>query len=529
MEKDWWRNASGYQIYIRSFKDGNGDGIGDLKGIREKLKYIKSLGVDFIWICPFYDSPMEDNGYDVRDYCKVAKEYGSMTDLKKLIADAHALGLKVLLDLVLNHTSSTHNWFKKSENRVPPYEDMYVWKDGICENGEMKEPNNWQSFFSGSAWKYSPKRKQYYLRIFSPTMPDINYESDVAFAQIEEVIKFYAGLGVDGFRVDAVAHIGKDLKFKDGKKDQTYKHFSNLPNTHKYLQRLNKVFEKYNMVTIGELGGNPTPKDMQKYTHGELDMVCSFEQMGVFGSDHKINKKALLKTLKSKENLGAHGGWSTLFWLNHDYPRLLSKIDGEKDNKNAQICLSTLMYLLKGTPIIYNGEELGMTNYPFSSPKDFLDVNAQMILANAVDQNEAFENLKETTRDHARTVIQWEDNKWAGFSTVKPVMYVNKNYKKINANKAVLDKNSIFNNYKNILAVRKNIAQLIIHGKYKFINKNDVIGYKISSKSDSVLVLANLSQKDYAFDDTLDILYSNMPAKNTLKPYQIMIAKIIKK
>lgn len=529
MEKNWWRKASGYQIYIRSFKDGNNDGIGDLKGIRQKLKYIQSLGVDFIWICPFYDSPMEDNGYDVRDYFKVAREYGTMSDLKKIIVDAHNLGLKVILDLVLNHTSSTHNWFKKSESRISPYEDMYVWKDGKEVDGVLTEPNNWQSFFSGPAWEYSPKRKQYYLRIFSPTMPDINYESDVAFAKIEEIINFYRDMGVDGFRVDAVAHIGKDLSFKDGKKDKTYLSFSNMPNTHKYLRKLNKVFQKNNMVTIGELGGNPSDQDLLHYTHKELDMVCSFEQMGVFSPDHKINRKELQKTLIRKEELGAKGGWSILFWLNHDYPRLLSKIDGEKDNKNAQICLSALMYLLKGTPIIYNGEEIGMENYPFASPEDFLDVNARMILDNTEDKEKAFQNLKETTRDHARTVMQWQDKKWAGFSEVKPLMYVNKNYKKINVEKAVQNPKSIFNHYREILSLRKNILNNIIEGKYKFYLKHNILGYKILTKDEKILVVANLSQKDYTPKNCIqDVLYSNMPFSQVLKPYQILIAKITK-
>lgn len=527
MENNWWKNASGYQIYIRSFKDGNGDGIGDLKGIKSKLKYIKSLGVDFIWICPFYASPMDDNGYDVSDYMKISREYGSMNDLKNLISDAHQLGLKVVLDLVLNHTSKAHKWFNLSEKRVAPYDDMYIWKDGNVINGKICEPNNWQSFFSGSAWKYSEKRKQYYLRIFSETMPDINYESEQAFKEIEGVINFYADMGVDGFRVDAVAHIGKDLTFADGKKDKTYLHFSNLKNTHKYLQRLNKTFEARNLVTIGELGGNPKEKDLLKYTHNELNQVCSFEQMSVFNADHTINHKNLINTLKKKENLGKKGGWATLFWLNHDYPRLSSKIDGEKDIKNAQLCLSTLMYLLKGTPIIYNGEELGMTNYPFNKPNEFIDVNAKMILKNTSDIVKAFENLKESTRDHARTTMQWDNTKYAGFSTAKPQMLTNKNCKKINAEKAVNDKNSIFSNYQKILNVRKNISENIIHGKYKFYNKNGLIGYEIHHNKSKMLVLANLTHVMQNIKYQIsEILYTNMPYKNALKPYQVIVAKI---
>ena len=240
MNKVWWKNAVGYQIYIRSYNDSNNDGIGDLNGITEKLDYIKSIGVNFIWICPFYDSPMDDNGYDVRDYYKIDKMYGKMSDLKKLIKEAHNRDIKVVIDLVLNHTSDENTWFVKSEKKIEPFTDFYVWKDGKMVDGKMCPPNNWKSFFSGPAWKYSEKRNQYYLKIFSNKMPDINYENETAFSEMEKVIDFYGELGVDGFRVDAIAHIGKDLTFADARDlNKTYKSFSNLPNTHEYLKRFN--------------------------------------------------------------------------------------------------------------------------------------------------------------------------------------------------------------------------------------------------------------------------------------------------
>ncbi len=524
MENEWWKAATGYQIYIRSFKDYNGDGIGDLKGIKSKLRYIKNLGVDFIWICPFYASPMDDNGYDVKDYYKIAKEYGTMKDLNDLILDAHEIGLKVVLDLVINHTSMTNKWFNLSERGVEPYSDMYIWKDGIIKDGKMFPPNNWQSFFSGSTWKYSEKRKQYYLHIFSKTMPDLNYESETTFNEITKVIEFYAGLNVDGFRVDAIAHIGKDLSFKDGKKGKTYKAFSNKPKAHEYLKRLNKVFEKNGLMTMGEMGGDPKKSDLIKYTHGELSMVCSFEQMGIFNKSGTINKKALLKTLKQKNDLAKRGGWSALFYLNHDYPRLISKINGEADPKNAGLCLATLMYMLKGTPIIYNGEELGMTNYPFLSPKDFKDVNAKMILSNAQNIEEEFEKLRVNTRDHARTVMQWSGEKYAGFSNVTPWTYVNKNYKKINVEKELDDKNSMLNNYKQILATRKVCIDKINNGKYKFYIKNGLIGYSIVGESGEILVVANLSNFSKAFDNSSNVLYSNKPiTPSEIKPYQVLV------
>ena len=527
----WWKNAVGYQIYIRSFNDSNNDGIGDLNGITKKLDYIKNLGVNFIWICPFYDSPMDDNGYDVRDYYKIDKSYGKMTDLKKLIKEAHARNIKVIIDLVLNHTSDENVWFIKSEKKIQPFTDFYIWKDGKMVDGKLFPPNNWISFFSGSAWKYSEKRKQYYLKIFSNKMPDINYECETTFVEMEKVIDYYAQLEIDGFRVDAISHIGKDLSFKDSKDlNKTYKSFSNLPNNHKYLKRLNKIFTQNNLVTMGELGGNPTKKDLIKYTtEKELDMIFSFEQINIFNKDFTINTKNLVKTLKYKTTLSAKNGWSVLFWLNHDYPRLISKIRLEQDPKNAQICLAGLMYMLKGTPIIYNGEEIGMENYPFESPKDFKDVNAKMIFDNAKDEeelNREFERLKEFSRDHSRTVMQWNKTKYAGFSTVKPWTYLNSNYKTCNVEKSIKDKNSILNNYTKLLAIRNEYGTDLITAKYKFYHKNSIVGYKIKTPNYTLDVIANISNttKNLKLDDET-LIYSNLTLENNLKPYQFVILK----
>ena len=265
--KNWWKNAIGYQIYIKSFFDSNNDGIGNLNGITQKLNYIKDLGIDFIWICPFYDSPMDDNGYDIRNYYKVDKIYGTNDDLEKLIETAHSLNIRVIIDLVLNHTSDEHDWFIKSENKIEPYSDFYIWRDGKIIDNKLFPPNNWESFFSGSTWKYSEKRKQYYLKLFSNKMPDINYENKLVFDEIEKIINYYSSLNIDGFRVDAISHIGKDLSFKNAKNaKKSYKHFSNLPKTHFYLKNLNKIFKKYNLVTMGELGGKPSKNELIKYT-----------------------------------------------------------------------------------------------------------------------------------------------------------------------------------------------------------------------------------------------------------------------
>lgn len=533
MNNIWWKNAIGYQIYIRSFNDSNNDGIGDLNGITQKLDYIKNIGINFIWICPFYDSPMDDNGYDVRDYYKIDKSYGKMSDLKKLIKEAHSRNIKVIIDLVLNHTSDENIWFLKSEKKIQPFTDFYIWKDGKIINDKMCPPNNWISFFSGSAWKYSEKRKQYYLKIFSNKMPDINYECETTFDEMEKVIDYYSQLEIDGFRVDAISHIGKDLTFKDAKDlNKTYKSFSNLPNNHKYLKRLNKIFTKNNLVTMGELGGNPTKKDLIKYTtQKELDMIFSFEQMDTFNKNFTINPKALIKTLKYKTNLSSKKGWSVLFWLNHDYARLISKVRAEQDPKNAQICLAGLMYMLKGTPIIYNGEEIGMENYPFNSPEDFKDVNAKMIFNNCKNEeelNKEFEKLKEFSRDHSRTVMQWNQSKYAGFSTTKPWTYLNSNYKKCNVEKNIKDKNSILNNYLKLLAIRKEYGADLIKAKYKFYHKGNIVGYTIKTLNYTLNVLANISntEENIKFDN-FELIYSNFTLKNKLKPYQLLILKKI--
>jgi len=527
---NWWKNAIGYQIYIKSFYDSNNDGIGDLNGITLKLSYIKDLGVNFIWICPFYDSPMDDNGYDIRNYYKVDKIYGTINDLKLLIDKAHNFDIKVIIDLVLNHTSDEHEWFIKSENKIEPYTDFYIWKDDKKKRNKLLPPNNWQSFFSGSAWKFSEKRKQYYLKLFSNKMPDINYENEIVFTEIENIIKFYATLGIDGFRVDAIAHIGKDLSFKNAKNaKKSYKHFSNLPKTHEYLKIMNKIFNKYKMVTMGELGGNPTKKDLLMYTtENELDLIFSFEHLKIFNKNHTINKNKLLKLLNFKNSICVNGGHSALFWLNHDYPRLVSKIKNEQDPLNAQLCLATLMYFLKGTPIIYNGEEIGMCNYPFNTPKDFKDVNAKMMFDNSKNINKTLQHLKDNSRDNSRTIMQWSDETNAGFTKATPWTYVNSNYKELNVTNQSLNKNSMLSNYKKLISLRKELSNIINNGYFEFFYKNNMLGYFIKTDNAKYIIQANLSKKEIPLKyDIKTLLYTNITIQNNiLKPYCVIIAKL---
>ena len=345
---------------------------------------------------------------------------------------------------------------------------------------------------------------------------------------MEKVIDYYGALNVDGFRVDATAHIGKDLTFKDAKNvKKSFNSFSNLPNTHKYLKRFNKAFKKYDMVTMGELGGEPTNEDLLEYTtKKELDMIFTFEHKYCFNKKFKIKRNKLLKTLKYKEKLSSNSGWSVLFWLNHDYPRLISKVRGEEDPKNAQLCLATLMYMLKGTPVIYNGEEIGMSNYNFERMSDFKDVNAKMIFENSKNPEKEFIKLKELTRDHSRTIMQWNDTKNAGFSTKEPWSYVNKNYKNCNVEQNLKDKDSILNHYKKLLEVRNNFSLDLITANYKFFNKFGLIGYKITNKKTTINVVANLSKKDKNIAINKDnVLYSNLEIGEKLKKYQVVIFK----
>ena len=359
-------------------------------------------------------------------------------------------------------------------------------------------------------------------------MPDVNYESETAFREMEKVINYFNSLGVDGFRLDAISHLGKDLTFVDADDEsKTFKKFSNLENNHKYLKRFNKSFRYNKMVTMGELGGEPTEDDLIRYTaEKEIDMIFSFEQMDVFSAENKISREGLMKVLKYKESLSSYKGWSVLFWLNHDYPRLISKIRGEKDPKSAQICLATLMYFLKGTPIIYNGEEIGMENYPFTKPKEFCDINSIMLLKNCGNKENTFAYLQESSRDHARTVMQWTSEKNAGFSTVKPWFHVNKNYKQINVQAELEEDDSILNNYKKVLSARKTVGDILATAKYEFFDDGSLLGFIAKRKKMRVFVVCNFSGESKEFDFSgAEVLFSNFAVGTVMLPYQVAVYK----
>ncbi len=535
-QKQWWKEAVGYQIYLKSFYDSNGDGVGDIAGVINKLDYIKNLGVDFIWISPFFDSPMDDNGYDIRDYKKVLSEFGTLEDVKALIKRAHSMGLKVIIDMVINHTSIEHAWFTKSVARATDYEDYYYWQDPKFDaNGKMIPPNNWESFFGGSAWAYNEKRGQYFLKIFSSKMPDVNFNSKKAIENYQEIMDFWIGLGVDGFRMDAISHIGKDENFSDGKKGKTYLKFSNLDSTHKFLNEVLKG-KKSDVVTMGELGGEPTFSEQLRYTNpenSELNMIFDFSHLNNFNAKTgKINYSKIIKALKQKSKLSSVGGWSVLFWTNHDYQRLASMYGNTKALAKSTSAFATAMYLLNGTPIIYQGEELAMTGYPFKSEQDFVDVNALQLLSLAETEEEkkkVLENLINSSRDNARTCMQWNGSINAGFSEGTPWFKVNPNYHSLNVAVEQTEEHSALNEYRKIIALRKQFKDSLCYGSCKFLHApKGVVRYLRNSGNEEFEIIVNLTDEVKKFLlPAGEIMYTNYGEviRGELSPYEAVVLK----
>ncbi|HEY8406292.1 MAG TPA: alpha-glucosidase [Acholeplasma sp.] len=558
--KKWWMESVGYQIYIKSFFDGNNDGIGDLRGIYEKLNYLHLLGVNLIWICPFYDSPMDDNGYDVRDFFKVASMYGTMDDFKLLLNKAHELGIKVILDFVLNHTSDEHQWFLESRKSLDnPYRDYYIWQPPKIVDGIKKEPTNWGSFFGGSAWNYDAQTDSYYMKIFSNKMPDLNWKNPMVREAMINVGKWWLDLGVDGFRIDAVSHLDRapfeDSTFSKGIVLDWFK-FSNLPKVHDYLKEMNeKLFSKYDILTIGEVGGQASIEQAIKYSSfdsNELSMVFNFDHNWMNNLE-KITDYKDLKTnvLGLKEVWGRWQetfktiGWLPLNWLNHDQPRLISHYGDMDYYKESAKMLATALYFMRGTPFIYQGEEIGMTNYPFKDISEFNDIstrnNYENWLKHEPDKKEyIFKKISMKSRDHPRTPMQWSSKPNAGFSTVKPWFHVNPNYVDINVENQLSDENSIFSHYQKIISLRRfsPYKELIVYGTYEMILKDDpnIYAYKRQLDDETLLVVNSFSKTNVTFDlkhfnieSVLLTNYKDIQQENQqliLRPYESIVLKV---
>ena len=540
IQKAWWKEAVFYQIYPRSFKDSNGDGIGDLQGIISKLDYIKDLGIDAIWLSPIYDSPNDDNGYDIRDYHKVMAEFGTMEDFEELLLEVHKRGMRLIMDLVVNHTSDEHEWYQKAvQEPESKYRDYYIFQD---------QPNNWTSFFSGSAWNYVEERKQYALHLFSKKQMDLNWENENLRHEIHEMVKMWLEKGVDGFRLDVINYISKRDGLPDGNEDigkimgyYGAEHYFYGPRLHEYLHELKeKVFGPYNAFSIGETPG--TGMEMSKLLtadyRNELDMVFSFDHLETPGHTRFDDYQYDLGYLKSymiywMQNYGNHCQPS-LFFENHDNPRMISKINPDPQYRNVLgKLLAVIQLTLRGTPFIYQGQELGMVNQDFQTIEELRDVESLNLydkLSKTLGNEEAFAKILAGTRDHARTPMQWNDQKYAGFSTGEPWIMMDEDYKQCNAEAQLQDEDSILRFYQKLLAFRKEHG-VIYYGEVLFTEQKvkDLFTYYRKDEMETLYIEMNLSscsRKRTKYPEGLRMLSNYAEVSSAfLRPYEAGIWK----
>ncbi|WP_167957270.1 glycoside hydrolase family 13 protein [Anaerosporobacter faecicola] len=512
-EKTWWKESVVYQIYPRSFQDSNGDGIGDLQGIIRRLPYLQWLGIDVIWLSPIFQSPNDDNGYDISDYQAIMNEFGTMEDFDELLRQAHEHGLKIMLDLVVNHSSDEHAWFMESrKSKENPYRDYYIWREGK----DGKEPNNWGGSFGGSAWKKDETTGEYYLHTFSPKQPDLNWDNKKLREEVFSMMRWWLDKGVDGFRMDVINMISKVPGLPDGEKHGgQYGDFTpyvmNGPHVHEYLQEMNKeVLSKYDVITVGEAPAVTVEQAKQYvgFDADELNMVFQFEHMCVDeGPYGKWTKNPLdlvnLKNVLSKWQTGLDGiGWNSLYWNNHDQPRIVSRWgnDGEYHDKSAKM-LGTCLHLLQGTPYIYQGEEIGMTNVEFSSISQYRDIECLNQYKDFVEQigmnpEEAFARIQKSSRDNARTPMQWNGEANGGFTEGTPWIEANPNYTQFNVEIQRKDKDSVLHYYRKLIRFRKEHL-IVIYGTYESLLPKDpqVFAYKRKYQDQELYVLCNFSKE----------------------------------
>ena len=548
MKRTWWKEAVIYQIYPRSFMDSNGDGIGDLKGITSRLDYLKYLGIDVIWLSPVYQSPNDDNGYDISDYQAIMEEFGTMEDFDEMLDAAHKRGIRIVMDLVVNHTSDEHRWFMESRSgKDNPYRDYYIWREG--KDAETP-PNNWGSCFGGSAWQYDETTAMYYLHLFSKKQPDLNWDNLDVRKKVFDMMTWWCDKGIDGFRMDVISLISKTKEMPDGKINGFYGDYGPYcvhgPNVHRYLQEMNeKVLSKYDIMTVGETPG-VTPELAKQYagedTH-ELNMVFQFEHVDTAGkygkwTDEKMPLKKL-KDIMSRWQTELYGeAWNSLFWDNHDQPRAVSRFGDDRPQYRdaAAKMLATCLHLMQGTPYVYQGEELGMTNYPFQSPADFRDIESINAYREWCESGKAAHEdfwpcMLFISRDNARTPVQWDDSKNAGFTSGTPWIPVNPNYTEINAKAETADPDSVFHYYKKLIALRKQ-NPIIVYGKYEPLLKDseELFVYTRTLGGEKLFVACNFTDKEASLslpEEFIgsDRLISNMENDYSrreiiLKPYE---------
>ncbi|NWK71979.1 alpha,alpha-phosphotrehalase [Bacillus paramycoides] len=528
--KDWHKSVV-YQIYPKSFNSYYNKGTGDIKGVTEKLDYLKELGVDYIWLTPIYQSPQNDNGYDVSDYYRIDPSYGTMEEFEALLEEAKARNMEIMLDIVVNHSSTEHKWFKEAkEDKNSPYRNYYIWRD---------EKNNWQSKFGGSAWKYDEKTEQYFLHLFDETQADLNWENERLREEVYDMMRFWLDKGVKGFRLDVINLISKDQRFlsdegstatSDGRK-----YYTDGPRVHEYLQEMNRnVFEGKDVITVGEMSST-TIDNCIKYSNpgrNELSMTFSFHHLKVDYPNGDKWTKADFDFIKLKEimsnwqiEMQKGGGWNALFWCNHDQPRIVSRFgnDGKYRNESAKM-LATAMHMLQGTPYIYQGEEIGMTNPNFRSIEQYRDVESLNIYdikqKEGLLKEEIIEILKQKSRDNSRTPMQWNEEVNSGFTTNTPWISVAENYKEINVENALNDKESVFYHYKKLIELRKTY-DVITEGKYDVLDKNHpkIWAYTRTVNNELLLVINNFYGEEITYSAPVNVQLDGMKQEVLLSNY----------
>ncbi|MGG0462894.1 alpha,alpha-phosphotrehalase [Priestia aryabhattai] len=538
MQEPWWKKSVVYQIYPKSFYDTTGNGVGDIAGIIEKLDYLKKLGVDVVWLTPIYKSPQRDNGYDISDYFVIQEEYGTMEDFDRLVAEAHKRDLKIIMDIVVNHTSTEHEWFQEAKkSKDNPYRDFYIWKD---QKEDGSAPTNWVSKFGGSAWEHDKLTEQSYLHLFDVTQADLNWENERVRRSVYDMMTFWFEKGVDGFRLDVINLISKDQRFLDDDGSiapgDGRKFYTDGPRVHEYMREMNQeVFSKYDSMTVGEMSST-TVDHCIKYSHPdrhELSMTFNFHHLKVdYPNGEKwaladfdfIKLKEILSTWQTEMNKG--GGWNALFWCNHDQPRVVSRYGNEElyHNKSAKMLAATI-HLMQGTPYIYQGEEIGMTNPKFSSIDEYRDVESLNVYeikrAQGMDENEILEILKHKSRDNSRTPVQWSDEPNAGFTKGKPWINPGDNYREINVEKALDDEDSIFYFYQKLIALRKQY-EIITYGNYELILEEDeqIFAYIRNGADEKLLVINNFYGSNTAFELPEDITFEGYHSEILLSNYE---------
>lgn len=553
MNKKWWKELIAYQIYPKSFMDSNGDGIGDIQGIISKLDYLKDLGIDLIWLCPMYKSPNHDNGYDISDYKDILDEFGTMDDFNELLNEVHNRGMKLIIDLVINHTSHEHPWFIESRSsRDNPKRDWYIWREGKGD----EEPNNWESIFKGSAWEFCENSEEYYLHLFAKEQPDLNWENKEVRRELYNMINWWLDKGIDGFRVDAISHIKKEEGLKDMDNPEGLKYVSsfekhmNVEGINSHLKELKEeTFSKYDIVTVGEANG-VSANEADHWVaedEGTFNMIFQFEHLNLWNYEEGqgFDVKAYKDVLTNWQNSLEGKGWNALFIENHDIPRVVSTWGNDREYlTECAKAFGAIYFLQKGTPFIYQGQELGMTNVKYHSICEYDDVKTintyNERIESGVSEEIALKEAWVTSRDNSRTPMQWNSSKNAGFTCGKPWIGVNENYKTINVEVEERDENSVLNFYKKLIKLKKS-NEALIYGVYDLILEEDenIFAYTRTLNNDKFLIMANLTGENakYVYEkeklNSKDLILNNYEVcehKNLtefiLKPYECRVYKL---